>query len=1138
MEAEKNNQLIKSKTLKNNLNKDTISKSMSEVLNQSKNARYAGIQKLRKEFKTLNPKWTGKDTKAFIKFNMEQLSKRETDIVAFSENKLYNRNTGRLLNRSSVFTKTDTVRNRYDRDNIAINNDTILDIDIYLKPLINSINRAEMETDNVDIPIEFEKLNNNLSKLVAVLRPTNKKYLLKNLSTGSIWTLSSSTLSQLAERIQDGGLVQEEVMIDSSTTIIQSFYEGDDWVLQIINKEETNGVIDGGFFPYLCKMEFLDLDRYGVHFEVDHDNYGDNCLIHSVETAGYDTTAIRCLCKNQEIPMRQLKTIATLLGVYITVRRLDDEKKKTHYGDLTKPEIKLGLIEKHFFLIEEIPYTMFSIKNYDKLQDSNIEKWESVISYDDDTGNVKRKNGRNTDSYNAIKYLVENQSKCLEPIKHTDELYYTNNYKSINLFGSLDYNENIYDYADDDPTGNLMINKPMGEPLMKIKETYFFDFETTTRRNDGKDVVHKPYCCYTDKNKLGYWGELCGKKMLEDMLKKHGVPISNNKLHDKMANFETGIRLVAHNSSYDFRFLLKYLVSIDTIEKGTGLMNANSLYFSNGKVLAINIRDSLKMINMPLRKFGKCFDLNVKKEILPYDLYTEENIISNWLPIDYCLSFVSANEQDEYINNCERWGCICDGKINILKYSGEYCFMDCITLRDGYSKFGELVDVAINQDITKYMTLPSMANDYLVQKGCYDGVLKLSGVPRHFIQNCLVGGRTMCRKNQKWSIHNMALADFDAVSLYPSAMARMKGFLKGRPKVIENFDSIKNTADGYYICIRITKIGKHYDFPCVSQLTDDGIRNFTNDMVGQVVYMDNIALTDLVRFQDAEYEFINGYYYDEGFNDTICSVIREIFEERLKYKKQGNPLQLVFKELMNSSYGKTCLKPIDSDIEYVSVDAWDKFVVKNYNYIKEATMLANGLYMKVKKIKTIDTHFNNVHIGVSILSTSKTIMYEVMTLAEDLKIDMFYTDTDSIHIDNSKINYLSQKFGEKYGRDLIGNKMGQFHTDFDLDGSVGDIVASDSIFLGKKCYIDKLVGVDSKGNDLVDYHIRMKGVSTSSIKYLGDTEYDGDYMKMFQSLYEGDTLEFNLLACAPSFEMCKNMNIISKTKFDRKISFK
>ena len=292
-----------------------------------------------------------------------------------------------------------------------------------------------------------------------------------------------------------------------------------------------------------------------------------------------------------------------------------------------------------------------------------------------------------------------------------------------------------------------------------------------------------------------------------------------------------------------------------------------------------------------------------------------------------------------------------------------------------------------------------------------------------------------------------------------------------------------------------------------------------------------------MNFQDVEFEFVNGYYYDEGFNDKIVGTMKHLFEQRLKYKAVKNPIQMVFKELMNSAYGKSYMKPIDSDCQYVSKEDFDKFVVRNYNYIKEATMLANGLYYKIKTIKTIDTHFNNVHIGVSILSTSKTIMYEVMTLAEDNQIDMYYTDTDSIHIDHSKIGLLSEKFRAKYNRELIGNQMGQFHTDFEMEGSVGDIVASESIFLGKKCYIDSLYALDKDGKELNDYHIRMKGVSTNCIKYKGDQEYNGDFMKMFTKLYEGDTLEFDLLAVAPSFELCKNMNIVSRKQFKRRIKY-
>ena len=47
------------------------------------------------------------------------------------------------------------------------------------------------------------------------------------------------------------------------------------------------------------------------------------------------------------------------------------------------------------------------------------------------------------------------------------------------------------------------------------------------------------------------------------------------------------VRLIAHNSGYDFRFLLKYLSRVDTIEKGNGLMTATARFYVGGRVLSI-----------------------------------------------------------------------------------------------------------------------------------------------------------------------------------------------------------------------------------------------------------------------------------------------------------------------------------------------------------------------------------------------------------------------------------------------------------------------------------------------------------------------------------------------------------------------
>ena len=1127
------------------------------IKNLNANDRINKITALSNNYK----EWTGVqnvnvNTANFKQFNKEELRGGRSTLIAFSDNKIYNRNTDRFINRDSIFTKTGTLRAKYNKAGIVVKDDVILDMNQYLKPVKTAIQQSEVKNEEKEIKINKQLINGNLKNLINILNPTTNKYLITNEETGKIYTLSNSFLQRITDAFNEGG---EEVIVGvnkngSDYDVITSFIEHDDWTLTILPKPEKKELIDGAFFPYMHKLDKVNLDSYGVYSKVENENYHDNCLIKAIEIAGHDTTGIKCLCKNQYIPMKELKNIANKLNLYITIRRINDEKKKEHYGNKNNTEIKLGIIEKHYFLIEETKYTRYSIENYEQVKD--LKNFNRICKVNSKTGKYTYSNDRFIDSYKLIKILLDNKNKYLEEIKYTEELYKTNKYKEVSLFGSLEYNENVYDYKDEEPEGNLMENKPAGERKEDILNTYYFDFETTTARNDKLDTIHRPYCLYTDKHPRGFFGRDCGRQFLNYLVSKYGVAKGEfynktiekkdgttfNKKVDKYEEVIEGkifIRLIAHNSSYDFRFILKYLYNLDTIEKGTGLMNATANYTANGKTIAIQVRDSLKMINMPLRNFGKCFNLKQEKEVMPYDLYTEENVEINYLDKEYCLGFVAEKDKEKYLENCIKWDCFTEDnkKINILKYSGEYCYIDCLVLKAGYETFKTLVDTGIGLDISNYMTLPSMANDYLVREGCYDDVYKLSGVPRHFIQQCVVGGRTMCRRNEKFLIKDQPLADFDAVSLYPSAMNRMEGFPKGKPKIIQDFNSIKNTANAYYIAIKITKINKHYDFPCQSLITETGIRNFTNDLVGKIIYIDNIALEDLVRFQKVEYEFINGYYFNEGFNSKINEVIRHLFNQRLKYKKEKNPLQLVFKELMNSSYGKSCLKPIDTDSYYIKKEDFKEYIIKNYHYVKECTLLSNKKFYKVKLIKTIDTHFNNVHVGVLILSMSKRIMFEVMTLAEDLNIDIYYTDTDSMHIDNSKINYLGNEFRKKYNRELIGNDMGQFHTDFDLDGSVGDIVASESVFLGKKCYIDKITGKDKNNNDLVDYHIRMKGVNNGSIITKAKQDYNNNLMHLFEDLYNGKKIEFDLLTGGVSFELKKDMTIKSRKKFTRAIQF-
>ena len=66
-------------------------------------------------------------------------------------------------------------------------------------------------------------------------------------------------------------------------------------------------------------------------------------------------------------------------------------------------------------------------------------------------------------------------------------------------------------------------------------------------------------------------------------------------------------------------------------------------YISDEELESIN--DSLKSINMPLNKFGERFKLDVSKDIMPYPIYTQENINKVYVPIFSTLPYVKPTDE-------------------------------------------------------------------------------------------------------------------------------------------------------------------------------------------------------------------------------------------------------------------------------------------------------------------------------------------------------------------------------------------------------------------------------------------------------------------------------------------------------------
>jgi hypothetical protein len=1039
---------------------------------------------------------------------------------------------------------------------------------------LQSAIRRKQITGIADVK-QFNKSGNNTT--ITGLNPNKLKRIIRNLDltqkvvirVGDIYyPLRPDNVKQFIDNIDLMWIEEYTEQIGSDKRVIQELREIDEIILTR-PKWLGKDVNEGAFFPYYNKTN-IQLEKFQIYTRAF--DYKDNCFVYSLIQSGVlsqeEIARLKSMCIGLYIPTNKIKEICIKFDIYIRVKHVHRPETK-NYGDKKHKEIVLGLVDKHYFFVEPIEYTMYSIKNYEELKD--LKEWWKISKTGTD-GIPRREKDKYTDSFQAIKYMCENKKKYFDEMPYEDILdtQYFNEVKEIK---DLNYCKEVL------KENEVKEQKDKSENAKIV----FFDFESITN-----EYIHKAYMLCSSEIEC-ILGEKCGLYFLI-------------KLYEKFGNKYKKLILIAHNAGYDFRFIQQYITIQNLCQSGNRLLECSGKFFYGKKSIDIIIKDSYSVISMSLGKFGKCFNLPQEKEVIPYNLYTTKTVERKYISSKICkvacdiqvrqnLIHKVPSEKDyidfydKFIDNAKKWNCVVNANgerkevaetdfcIDIIEYSKKYCELDVEVLRLGYNKFGEMLKENCNLNIIDFMSSAQLAHTYMLNEGVFDGVVQVSSTPRDYIMKCMVGGRTMCANNQK-DIAKGRIQDFDAVSLYPSAMERLGGYLKGSPKVLSNkTKSFLDTCDGYFIQIKVNKVNKHYDFPLMSFKNEKGVRIFTNE-TQETLYVCKFDFEDLIEFHDIEYEIIDGYYYDEGRNNKLKEVISFVFNERLKMKRQirtenevfdfdtdkeakakekelkeknikytkGNPLQEIYKLIMNSSYGKCLQKAHPDKLVFKNQDNIEKFVDKNYNYITEYYEINNDNedYKKyvIKMKQGINEHYNNAHCGVEVLAMSKRIMNEVMCLAEQNKLKLYYQDTDSIHINEKDIKTLEELYNKKYNRELIGKGMGQFHSDFDSDIIKEDIHAVESIFLGKKCYIDKLCGKDEFGNIVYDYHIRMKGISDSAMKHKAKVE-DKSFMEIYENLFRGVGETFDLCCGGEKavFEFNSNYTISSKKSFPRTLKF-
>jgi len=1011
---------------------------------------------------------------------------------------------------------------------------------------ISTVKNFNFDLDKIrNLGVSTKQIIKNILKFYNENNNTENKHDKILLSIGGVnYTLNKQTQKRLL-KFADNNFITYEDTTESDGAVVTQII--DNPVINFIYVEPVSvyKINTGEFFKYYNNLEKeifyeknivvdydFDLKDFGIYENKKelYDEVDKVCLVKALRIGGLNDekyTLLKTIVKNANIPFCKLEELCNILEIQIQVKR---EKQKNPSRDLFGKEFNekytIGLLDEHYFIIKDTPYRSLIEKLYPNNNWTKSVKKDALL-----------------DSYNLIKILLSDKQYLVQIPYH-------------------DLEDTIYYKLVDDEIVTLNYNKKcceLVEPKIEkitewVDKNVFFDFETYTDSNG----FHIPYlCCICyelnngDIRQKSFIGEDCGKQML--LYLKKSITVK-----------KTNIQLIAHNANYDYQFIVRYLYDFTELKRGSKMLNARGKFFGTN----FKIKCSYHLISTKLSKFGKMFNLSQEKEVMPYAVYNEGfNIFENRnYPIQKIINgvdkngykFLKQDEVDLFLHNIKKWKLEKNGCYDIIEYSRRYCEIDCIVLMNGYNTFrkwilelntiddnGEDTGISMGLDIDNIITSASLAHTYMINNGCYDGIYKLGGIPQQFIQNCVVGGRTMSCCNEMLDINNgKKIGDFDGVSLYPSAMNRMTGWLKGLPKIIKDcsYENIKN-YDGYFVEVLIKNIPLHRNFPLMSYKNKEGIRNFTNDMIGKKVYLDKIMLEDAMTFQgltENDFEIIRGYYFDEGFNSKINKTITYLFETRKLKKKEKNPIQEIYKLIMNSAYGKSILKEQTTETRYFNnKNEYAVYLDRNYDRVIETIFISNCDTIKVETISSIHEHQNIAQVGVSVLSWSKRIMNEVMCLAEDNKIDMFYQDTDSIHMYQDDINKLSTLFYNKYNRNLVGEELGQFHSDFEIDGCK-NVYSSRLIVLGKKCYVDRLVGEDKNGNEKIDYHIRLKGVPNSTIEYEIKNKKMKDVIKLYEEMYKGESIDFDLTEGKGKarFKIQKNFGVKTLENFNRKICFK
>ena len=813
------------------------------------------------------------------------------------------------------------------------------------------------------------------------------------------------------------------------------FNKNENLLKEYENRPEENKNDD--FETYTIKKL---LKRYQLSNDLSSDMFKLNCLNYAIlqhqkENSGITDellNKIRCQLKSRQIDSKFLTSIATTYDLCVNVYNYEKDRHTTTFNEAGKININVVQYKNHFFIHEKINeikisnqymssgYFVSKIITDKRFSYQDLLNMPSCLDYAADI-----ELSREEDFYkNMIKhYQTEKEEDDKKEEKKPKLIIYADTEATVcESYEILNKDRKLYQEIKKYNQKRLKgeeYDKEEYKKLMKQKEEY---------ESYEQKAFCISYCKERDyDNMITYYGFDCLIKFMDDMAEL-------SKTYSVYVYF--------HNLGYDFNMFNKFIYH-SCISKGRKIYSGSINY----KNQIIRFKDSLAILSMSIKSCANtfCKKLNLHKEMFPYKYYNNQNVNTD------CGTFEDIKINEEYKfdltqfkANCIKIGAKIDDKhFDMKKYCAFYCEQDVRILAMSFDSFRSMALEKLNKDVINYTTIPALAKDLICEAVLNDKDISLvAGELQEFLRKGLYGGRTMTSQNRAWIYFDL-IASCDFCSLYPSAMSDLYT-IKGDPEIMNKDETEDNNylnltcefkeqpttekyISGYVVEIVITKINKFKKFSRATFKTDLGCQYLDKDVrLPRKVVLNNIMLEDIIKAHDIEFYTLQGVKYT-GQKDfvSINKFITKLFNTRAELKAKHDDAQIIYKLLLNSSYGKLIQKPIENEI---------KFVPK-YKRLKSNSL--TNLFYKKYELKTKEELIELVKRSPD-LKQYFTKGYNINDKLPNVKLceifnedELYYNALDAYIIKNEyKIKEINEVSNELYRVDVYKPQLDQFSDPF------------------------------------------------------------------------------------------------------------